>query len=120
MDRPAINRHRRFYLVGLYVFTALLGAKLALGTSAGGQVVGGPGLLVGLMFAHLVVADARAIGKPLPHFAAWQLSLLGPVGAAGCVIALRKGRGVLYVAIHGLLLMAVYVASALLVEWLFA
>jgi len=120
MDLASFKRYRRFYLVGLYVFTALLGAKLALGPLASNQMFGIPRLIVGLMFAHVVVADARAIGKPLPHFASWQLCLLGPVGAAGCVIALRKGRGVLYVAGHGLLLVAVSVAAALLVEWLYA
>ena len=120
MDLAAMKRCRRFYVVGLYVLTALLGVSMALGPLTSYQTGRILRFVLGLTLAQVVVADARAIGKPVPHFASWQLFLFAPFAAAGCVVALRKGPGVLYVAGHGLLLGTVYVVAALLVSWFVA
>ena len=95
MELATIHRSRRVYVAGLYVFALLLGAKAALVLLSGGDMSKAFRIMLGLVLAHVVVADARAISKPFPHSVNWQLCLFWPVAVPACVIALRKGRGIL-------------------------
>lgn len=120
MDEPALLKSRNIYLAGLYALAAIFSVRVAAlpyGAENADVVLR---LVTGLVSAHLVVADARAIGKPLPHSAGWQLWLFWPVAVPGCVIALRKGRGALYLVGHVVALLLLYVLVALGVRWLVA
>lgn len=73
---------------------------------------------MGLLLALLLMVDAQMLGKPLPLSAGWLILFFWPLAAPGCVIALRRWRGLLIVLGHGALLFVVYGLLATGVRWL--
>jgi len=120
MARSPKRRARNFYLLGLYVVAVLSGVRTALlpPWTHGTDVALRLGL--GLVLAHVVLADARVAGRPLPQSVGWQIWFFWPVAAPGVVIALRKWPGVLYLVGHAALYLLVAAVVALGVRWLVA
>ena len=120
MERTTLVKRRLFYLWSLYGLAAVGGVRAALlppERSYSGVLWS---LAMGLLLALLVMADAQVLGKPLPQSAGWLILFFWPLAAPGCVIALRRWRGLVIVLGHGALLLVVYALVAAGVRWLAA
>ena len=120
MEPATLLQRRRLYLWCLYSLAAVAGVRAALLPAERSYSGALFGLALGFLLALLVMADADALGRPLPQTAGWLILFFWPLAVPGCVIALRGWRGLAIVLGHGALLLAVSGLVATGVKWLAA
>ena len=114
----AAEKLRLFYLWSLYGLAAVAGVRVAILPTERSLSGALWNLAVGLLLALVLRVDAEVLGKRLPQSAGWLILFFWPIAAPGCVIALRRWRGLGIVLGHGALLLLVGAAVASGVSWL--
>lgn len=115
-DKRAFVRHLRWVYLGIgCVLWAILGARQILPEETVTDFW--LGWVTYFAFALACIADAEALGRPLSWMGSFLLLILLPFAAPFYLIQSRGWRGVIWIVVHALTLLAV-AAAAYGIVWL--